>query len=656
MGWVLAIDFGTVVTAAAVMDVGASGRPVAVEVDQSWRVPSGVVRLDDGQLVVGRMALNQAALRIEAFEATPKRRMGEGVLNLGGPVPVVDAIAAVLRVMVAEARRMKGGSQPEVVCLTHPATWAATRLSALREAAAVAGVPDVVLLAEPVAAACWYAAMSGMVPAGGRVAVYDLGGGTFDAAVVESVGDGSFVTVGRPVGVDPLGGLDFDHALLGLVGQTIERRDPQLWASLQRPADTRARRRRRALLEQVRLLKEDLSTISQSTLLVPETELEVTVTREQFAGLIRADVERSAQVLLEAIEAAQLRPDQLAAVYLVGGSSRIPVVEQIVAERLGRSPATMDEPKQVVAFGAALDTARRVPAVAPAPTPEPIPNRDQPPPAPPAPPPVPGRVAGTGPHRSGRFVALLTVAIIAVIGAVVTAVVLASSQDGPSAGPSHKTSDSPSSCPAGESRDAAGVCTSPSSGPITSDPPTCPSGEVLDSTGTCAVPSDPPGSGLSAAEQELVDRLPTSLVDVTSCTPYTDGEGTGVPAVVSCSSSATAPDVGVPPDTIFISQATDSAAMAAALTAEFGTLPANGAVDCSSAETFPWSTNGGPRLGDVYCGYFANSDLSAFDWTYDSDAVIVEAVAKGKFTATGRVTAGLKLWWDALSADQVTLR
>lgn len=382
MGWVLAVDFGTVVTAAAVVDVGAGGvgggvRPVAVEVDQSWRVPSGVVRLGDGQLVVGRMALNQAALRIEAFEPTPKRRMGEAVLDLGGPVRVVDAIAAVLRVMVAEACRMKGGSWPQVVCLTHPATWAATRLAALREAAALAGVAEVVLLAEPVAAACWYAAMSGVVPAGGRVAVYDLGGGTFDAAVVESTGDGSFVTVGRPLGVDPLGGVDFDHALLGLVGQTIERRDRQLWDALQRPVDARWRRRRRALLEQVSLLKEDLSTISQSTLLVPETELEVTVTREQFAGLIRPQVERSAQVLLETIEAAQMRPDQLAAVYLVGGSSRIPVVEQVIAERLGRSPSTLDEPKQVVAFGAALDTARRTPLHT-APPPQP-PYQPQPP-------------------------------------------------------------------------------------------------------------------------------------------------------------------------------------------------------------------------------------------------------------------------------------
>ncbi len=270
------------------------------------------------------MAQNQAALRIEAFEATPKRRMGEAVLDLGGPVRVVDAIAAVLRVMVAEACRVKGGSRPEVVCLTHPATWAATRLAALREAAAVAGMREVVLLAEPVAAACWYTATSGRVPAGGRVAVYDLGGGTFDAAVVESAGDGSFVTVGRPLGVDPLGGVDFDHALLGLVGQTIERRDPQLWGSLQRPVDTRWRRRRRALLEQVSLLKEDLSTVSQSTLLVPETDLEVTVTREQFAALIRPEVERSAQVLLDTIAAAQMRPEELAAVYLVGGSSRIP--------------------------------------------------------------------------------------------------------------------------------------------------------------------------------------------------------------------------------------------------------------------------------------------------------------------------------------------
>ena len=182
--------------------------------------------------------------------------------------------------------------------------------------------------------------------------MYDLGGGTFDAAVVSSNGDGTFDTIGQPGGVDPLGGVDFDFALLGIVGETISERDPQLWDSLVRPTDTTGRRRRRALLDQVKSLKEDLSRSAQSTLLVPETDLEVTVTRDEFTVKIRPFIDRSAGVLAETIATAQSTPHGLAAVYLVGGSSRIPLVAEVISERLGVDTATLDEPKQVVAFGA----------------------------------------------------------------------------------------------------------------------------------------------------------------------------------------------------------------------------------------------------------------------------------------------------------------
>ena len=110
----------------------ATARPVPVEVDGSWRVPSGVLRKEDGELVVGAAAERQAALRMEAFEPTPKRRMGDQVMDLGAPVSVTDAIGALLSVMATEAIRSHGGDPPTAVCLTHPATWAKVRLAALR--------------------------------------------------------------------------------------------------------------------------------------------------------------------------------------------------------------------------------------------------------------------------------------------------------------------------------------------------------------------------------------------------------------------------------------------------------------------------------------------------------------------------------------------
>lgn len=441
MSWALAIDFGTAVTAAATIELGGSTpvRPVAVEVGGSWRVPSSVLRLDSGQLVVGAMAERQAAMRIEAYEPTPKRRLGEGTIDLGGPVLVTDAVAALLRVMVAEAVRSRGGTAPEAVCLTHPASWARTRQAALRQAAEIAGLRNVLLLPEPVAAACWYAATSGRVPSGGRVAVYDLGGGTFDAAIVESKGDGTFGTVGRPSGIDPLGGVDFDYVLLDLVGETIARRDQPLWESLEQPQDTAARRRRRALLGQVRALKEDLSTVTQSTLLVPETSMEVTVTRDEFAAAISPHIQRSATVLEHTIAAAGMSAGQLAAVYLVGGSSRIPMVEEVIAQRLAITPATLDEPKQVVAFGAVTHLAALArpmalsaqPSAPHPPTPLPPTATSGPFPTPqPLPMPMPQPPASQPPRsRTGLIVAAVLAAVL-VIGAVILTVALINTNGG----------------------------------------------------------------------------------------------------------------------------------------------------------------------------------------------------------------------------------
>lgn len=380
MNWILAIDFGTAFTAAATIDLDAAVRqPRLVEVSGSWRVPSGVLRTADDSLLVGEMADRQAALRMDAYEPTPKRRMGDGSIDLGAPVPVTRLVGAVLGALHDEAVRMHGGTPPSAICLTHPATWAGTRKSSLLAAAASAGMANCVLLPEPVAAASWYVASSGSVPEGGRVAVYDLGGGTFDAAIVQAT-DTTFETIGRPDGVDPLGGVDIDFALLGVVHRVIAARNPALSEALAHPSTADDRRRARTLLREVRRLKEDLSSLVQADLLVPETTLQVSVTRSELNEVIRAGIERSATVLAGTIASAAMTPDELVAVYLVGGSSRIPLVADIIEERIGIAPTTLDEPKQVVALGAvswlaaqAVDPAS-IPAAA-EPPPPPFPPR-----------------------------------------------------------------------------------------------------------------------------------------------------------------------------------------------------------------------------------------------------------------------------------------
>src|SRR6187401_3147162 len=199
--WFLAIDFGTTNTCAAIVTDSGS---VAVRFgpDQAARMPSGVLLRPTGPLLVGFEALRQAPLHPECYDPAPKRGVGQATLLLGSrEIAVVEVVAAVLSAAASEARKHRGGTPPVQVCLTYPARWGATRQAVLREAATRAGLGDVVLISEPEAAAAYFAKHD-RVPPGRSIAVYDLGGGTLDVAVLTATQVG-FRVIGRPGGIDP---------------------------------------------------------------------------------------------------------------------------------------------------------------------------------------------------------------------------------------------------------------------------------------------------------------------------------------------------------------------------------------------------------------------------------------------------------------------
>jgi molecular chaperone DnaK (HSP70) len=183
--WMLAVDFGTTNTAAAICPVGAPERatPVALS-SAATAMPSAVLVTKEG-LVTGDSAVHGWAVAPPgSFEPTPKRRVGEGEVLLGGRQWGVDElVGAVLAEVVRRAARQHDGAPPAAVRLTHPAAWSRMRLEVLRRAAERASLPDVTLIPEPVAAAAHYA--STHEGAGDLVAVYDLGGGTMDVAVLQ---------------------------------------------------------------------------------------------------------------------------------------------------------------------------------------------------------------------------------------------------------------------------------------------------------------------------------------------------------------------------------------------------------------------------------------------------------------------------------------
>ncbi|WHT21301.1 Hsp70 family protein [Crossiella sp. CA-258035] len=348
---VLSVDLGTSNTVAVLSAHGLP--PRVIEVDGSATMPSAVYANEDGTLLVGRDAERQARLDPSRFEPNPKRRIDETTLLLGTDViTVTDALAAVLERVAKETARQLNGVLPDEVRLTHPAQWGSVRRNALISAARLAGLgPNLVLVPEPVAAAAHFASFPDReLSPGQALAVYDLGAGTFDVAVVGVTPTG--FTVLAEDGLPDLGGLDVDHALLVHVGREVSFRDPGRWQRLLRPESTADRRARRTLLEDVREAKEALSRHQQTEVPMPEEFSDVLVTRTELEALIRPSLLRSVDVLAKTIQRAGMAPEQLAGIYLVGGSSRIPLVAQLIADRLRVVPASLDQPETAVAKGA----------------------------------------------------------------------------------------------------------------------------------------------------------------------------------------------------------------------------------------------------------------------------------------------------------------
>jgi actin-like ATPase involved in cell morphogenesis len=314
-------------------------------------MPSAVWRDDEGNLVVGSEAFSQAVFAPERFEPTPKRRIGQDDILLGDSfVPIVEVIGAVIARVAGEAIRQHGGDPPDELRLTHPATWAASRLAVLEAAAKRAGLPDPSLMPEPVAAALGIVA--NQVQVGGHVAIYDFGGGTFDAAVVRRTEDG-YEVAGPVGGRDPLGGENIDQLILEYMDRELPIGKDPLWPELMAPSDQAWRRARADLRSEIRRAKEGLSNQLSRKLWVPGIQRAQQLNRSELEDLIRAEIDQTVELLKATIVAAECEVDQLDGIYLVGGSSRIPLVADVIWRELKLRPEVSGNPKAVVARGAA---------------------------------------------------------------------------------------------------------------------------------------------------------------------------------------------------------------------------------------------------------------------------------------------------------------
>ncbi len=351
MAYYLGIDLGTTYTAAA------AERGGVVEAltlgNRTASVPSVVYLRDDGEILVGEAATRRATTDPGRVAREFKRRVGDPTpIILGGTPYAAEMLMARLLHWSVQRVREQQGEPPRAIALTHPANWGPYKLDLFTQAVRQVDVDASLMLPEPVAAATFYASQRSLAP-GSVVAVYDLGGGTFDAAMVRRTQTG-FEIIGTPEGIERLGGIDFDEAVFahvrGAVGDGLERLDPEEAA-----AQAAVARLRQECIDAKEALSSD--TDVSIPVLLPGLQTEVRLTRSEFEAMIRPVISETIVALRRAIRSAGVRDDDITAVLLVGGSSRIPLVAQMVGAELGRPIAIDAHPKDAIAFGAAIAVA-----------------------------------------------------------------------------------------------------------------------------------------------------------------------------------------------------------------------------------------------------------------------------------------------------------
>ncbi|HET9253964.1 MAG TPA: Hsp70 family protein [Pseudonocardiaceae bacterium] len=347
MSYSLGVDLGTTFVAAAT--ASANRATMFTLGDRDVAIPAAVYLREDGALVTGEAAVLRAVSDPDRVGREFKRRLGNPTpVTLGGQSFAVTALlGALLRDVLVRVTATEGAG-PERVVLTHPANWGPFRRALFEEVGAYAGLESPPMVTEPEAAGAHYAA-SRLLAEGQTVGVYDLGGGTFDATVLRKRAGGVDI-LGTPEGIERLGGVDFDEAVLSFVDHAADGALGEL-----DPRDVRAAAALARLRADCVLAKEALSVDTETVVPVflPGRHFEVRISRAEFEDLIRAQIESTVGALARTLASAGVSPGQLSAVLLVGGSSRIPLVARMVSAELGRPIVVDTHPKYAVALGAA---------------------------------------------------------------------------------------------------------------------------------------------------------------------------------------------------------------------------------------------------------------------------------------------------------------
>ena len=348
MGKTIGIDLGTTNSCVAVIE---GGRPVIIPNDRGGRTtPSVVAFTQNGERLVGDAALRQAAVNSKRTISSVKRHMGtDWRIDMDGKQYSAQEISAmILRKLREDAEAYLGEEVTEAV-ITVPAYFNDIQRQATKDAGRIAGLDVKRIINEPTSAALAYGLDNGTPQ---KIMVYDLGGGTFDVSIIE-IGEG-VIEVLATNGDNHLGGDDFDERIVEHLCKEIyntHRVDVK--------RDLSAMQRIREAAEQA---KKELSSSETATISLPYLtavqgnmlHFEYTLSRLLFNSLTADLVERTAVPVRNALDDAGIAASELGKVLLVGGSTRIPAVQEKVRALTGISPSKNINPDECVAQGAAV--------------------------------------------------------------------------------------------------------------------------------------------------------------------------------------------------------------------------------------------------------------------------------------------------------------
>ena len=348
MGKIIGIDLGTTNSCVAVME---GGEPTVItNADGSRTTPSVVAFKKDGERLVGEQAKRQAVTNAEGTISSIKRHMGTDYkVDINGKNYTPQAISAmILQKLKADAEAYLGESVTEAV-ITVPAYFNDAQRQATKDAGKIAGLDVKRIINEPTAAALAYGLDNENEQ---KIMVYDLGGGTFDVSIIE-IGDG-VIEVLATNGDNKLGGDDFDKKVMDYMVADFKSK-----TGIDLSNDKMAMERIKAEAEDA---KKKLSSSTQVEINIPfitaneqgPQHLNMTLTKAKFDELTRDLVERTAIPVQNALKDAGITASELSKVLLVGGSTRIPAVQDKVKQLTGHEPSKKMNPDECVAIGASI--------------------------------------------------------------------------------------------------------------------------------------------------------------------------------------------------------------------------------------------------------------------------------------------------------------